>query len=448
MKQNTNMNSIISNPISEEDNYKNYQLVLPSILDLDKYFSELDNPIIINKIPYTSNYMDDIIKIIADSKSKHSLISSCDCGDLTGNYYQGIRCSKCNSVVTNNIDSTVINDIWIEIPNEIKAVPNPEIFSVIRNWFKVGKSSVSYIDNILDINVPLREELEGYIDGRGFNYFYDNFDYIIDFFCNIFPKTSGPKRDNNQIKLFIKANRDKLWCTKLPLLSSIFQPITNEGYSLKYVNKNIKMILNSIIDLIDIRIVKKTSPIQLKTIEKTMYNVYFKYLEYIQYTKKDKLSQKPGIFRQHVFGTRLHMTFRSVIVPIVDYHEGDDLHLPWKIGINVLKYHILNILCNRMNYTMKKAYGKIIKAFNKYDFEIDQIMQLLIKECPYKGLPVLFNRNPSLNLAAVQLLFVTKVKPSLSKKEFEETSNNMINTYIHDETIGMSTLIVKGPNAD
>ena len=439
---------LISNPPIPEINPKDEELILLNILDLDKYFSELENPIIINKIPYTSNYMKDIIKAIADNKKTHSLVASCDCGNLVGNYYEGVRCNLCNTVVKNNIESSAINDIWIEIPKEIKAVPNPEIFTILRNWFNIGKSSSSYIDCILNVDEPLNEEFAGYIDGQGFNYFYDNFDYILNFFCNIFNKTASGKKDNNQIKMFIDANRDKLWCTKLPLLPSILQPITNEGYSLKYVNKNIKMILNSIIDLIDIRIMKRTIPLSVKNIEKIMYDVYSKYIDYIQYTKKYKLSKKPCILRQHVFGTRLHMTFRSVIVPIVEYHEGDELHIPWKIGLNVLKYHILSILCNRRNYSMKNAYAKIIKAFNKYDFEIDKVIQLIIRECPYKGMPVLFNRNPSLNLSAIQLLFVTKVKPSLNIKEYNKATEDMLNTYIHDETIVMSTLIVKGPNAD
>jgi len=432
----------------EERHWKDDQIVLPSILNLDEYFSQLDNPIIINKIPYTSNYMNDIIKTIADSREDHSLIASCECKNLVGNFYEGLRCPKCNTIVKGSIESSAINDIWIEIPPEIKGVMNPQIYAILREWFKSG-SSTYHLDNIFDVTSPLKEEFKDHIKGRGFNYFYDNFEYIMNFFMYIFPKTANSKSKNHDIiKIFLEKNKDKIWCTKLPLLSSILQPITSEGHSLKYVNKNIKTILSSIIDLIDIRVMKKTSPVTLHTLEKIMYDIYSKYLEYSTYTKVNKLAQKTGVMRQHIFGTRLHFTFRSVIVPIVEPHEGDELHIPWKIGINCLKYHIMNILINRRGYSMKDAYAKIIKAFNKYDFEIDQIIQLLIKECPYKGFPVAFNRNPSLNISAIQLLFITKVKPRLSEKQYQEATLEELNAYIHDEAIGFSTMIVKGPNAD
>ena len=130
-----------------------------------------------------------------------------------------------------------------------------------------------------------------------------------------------------------------------------------------------------------------------------------------------------------------------------------------------------------------------MNAINVYDYEIDVIMQNMIKDCPYKGLPILMNRNPSLRIGSIQLLFVTKIKPALKENPFpsvtEEPLVSMDNNddwyedqshkrratdvtssalfglsndhdiirhkvirYVEDGAIAVSPLIVKGPNLD
>ena len=77
--------------------------------------------------------------------------------------------------------------------------------------------------------------------------------------------------------------------------------------------------------------------------------------------------------------------------------------------------------------------------YEKDDEEIAEILNELIEESPYatirsgkKGIPIVLQRNPTLDRLSAQLLYVTKFK-----------SDNL-----EDNTIGLSVLVLKGPNAD
>lgn len=57
-----------------------------------------------------------------------------------------------------------------------------------------------------------------------------------------------------------------------------------------------------------------------------------------------------------------------------------------------------------------EAYERYNRALSQYDELIDQVMQALIDDCMYKGLPIFFGRNPTLIFGAIQLFFVPKIK--------------------------------------
>lgn len=436
------------------------ELVLPDFENFDETFSKTPDAILINHISLENDYMQTIVETICDNSKKISLIPSCDCGNLQGEFYQTsiipIICPKCKSTIRTTMNSDIKNDVWIDIPVIFRGgVIQPAIFKILADWLKVGKAKTSFLHLILDPKAMIPEDILPYINGKGFNYLYENFDYIMNFFLDIYPKTSN-HQNKFMIKLLLEKYRDRIWCTKLPILSSVLQPITKQGHSLKYVTKNIQNLLNSIVDLIDIKISEKTSLFMNTQSDKVMYDVYAEFLSYTSYIVEQRLGSKPGLLRQHTFGTRLHMSFRAVITPITGEHYGDEIHIPWKIGLNTYKYYLISVLTNRKSkflsperkYTMNEAYNKIMRAFSKYDFEIDQIFQTLIEECPFKGFPVLFNRNPSLRVESIQELFATCVKPGIKTIEEAIAKESMLNILINDETIGFSGLIVKGPNAD
>jgi hypothetical protein len=71
------------------------------------------------------------------------------------------------------------------------------------------------------------------------------------------------------------------------------------------------------------------------------------------------------------------------------------------------------------------------KYTHQYCPLLDQLFQELIAESPYDGIPIILQRNPTLVRLSAQALRVTKIK-----------------TDPHINTISMSVLALKGPNAD
>ena len=448
--------------------------VLPSILDLDEHFSTITNVTVFNEL-LVDKSTDEVIDILCDISSDRSdTVASCECGELNGNYYEGAKCKFCGTICQRSLFEAIRNDTWLEIPGVIKAVLNPQVYLIISKWFGTI-NKVNILQSMLDMSLP-REPIFGtpFFSGMGFNWFYDNFDTVIGYFVANHPTRA--KRANVKMMVeFIRVTGKALWCTKLPILSKVLQPITRASDSIRYADSDSKALMKAIFTLRSVLLSDRMMKFQPDHIERNFFKIYIEFISYVTNIQTTKLPPKPGVFRKHVFGARFHCSGRSVIVPIIAPHNSDEIYLPWKLGLMMYKYHIISILVNRNNLTVFAAYDKVMSAMNIYDHEIDVIMQGLIKDCPYPGLPILVNRNPSLKIAAVQLLFVTKIKPGLTTNPFpvvlEEVfpdlnevnlmdqdisvNNNVVQEtpesivrMIEDGTIEISPLVIKGPNID
>jgi hypothetical protein len=188
------------------------------------------------------------------------------------------------------------------------------------------------------------------------------------------------------------------------------------------------------------------------------YTAYKSYIAYIVEIISTKMAGKYGHFRKHMFGARFHGTFRAVIAPFSTPHRGDELHIPWVIGVSTFKTHLINILLSSQKYTFVEVIDKVHIAMSMYDRDVDLALQKLVREAGYKtldkttgkkiwidlpGFPVLFNRNPSLATGSILLMYITKVKPCL-----RENPSDPDNVNIGDPTITVSPLVFSCLNAD
>jgi len=445
--------------------------VLPRIINLDEFFANIPNAILLNSL-IDGKDVSEVVKFICDSSSAEGspIFASCECGKLHGNYHSGNICPDCNTTVKMPLAKEIKNDIWLEVPYQIGFVIHPIIYKIIEKWMKKDSNGVSILESIVNPKHEIAPEFQDIILGQGFRYLMNNFWYVIEVVARHLSKKKS--KENEIMFRFLKMHEDRIWCSKLPILSKSLHPITQQSNVSKLVDKNVDRILGVIINLSDILLVNDIMSFSAQHIEKQFFTIYAEYIEYVTDLIKNKLNPKKGALRKHIFGTRMHLTFRSVIVPITTPHQGDDIHIPWKIGLATFQYHILSILCNRYNYSVDEAYNKIWKSMNKYDFELDKIMQLIIEECPYRGFPILFNRNPSLRFGSLPMLFIVKVKPCLKEspnhvigeeriiidddnrpeKVFiqvdDENLLSKLERQIQDETIGVSPLIAGGPNFD
>jgi hypothetical protein len=395
--------------------------------------------------------------------------------------------------------SEISNDTWLAVPEKIGPILNPVVHSILNDWLRNDSNKTPILESLMNIDKPIADEFKAIFGGQGFTYFRENFGYIIQYFTEIFPRTRN-KKQTKWIPIFLDQYADRIWCTKLPILAKGLQTITSTD-SGKLVDKSVDKLLSSILNLSDSLLMENMLSLKSKFVEKRFYSVYDTYCEYhFKEIVKGKLNPKRGHLRRHLYGSRFNLSFRGVITPICEYHYGDEVHIPWKIGLSVFQYHILAILTNRYKYTQSEGYNLIQNSYKKYNFLIDKIMQEIVSECPYKGFPILLNRNPSLVLESIQLFYITKVKPALKEDPYKELKsstiivddgsektdwtdtfvneqgerfdvsftddegkkattvakiksidsdvNERLNFLIEDQTIGISPLCITGPNAD
>lgn len=457
--------------------------VLPSIINLDDLFSRTPNTTVFNEIMLECQ-SSEVVDILCDiSNDKTDSVASCECGCLKGNYYTGTKCRVCNTVCESNLFGEIRNDSWLAIPNSIKGVLNPQVFRILESWMGNTTGHQPIIRQILDMQLPI-EPIPNtpFYSGMGFNWFYDNFDAVITYFLTSHPTDTGRKAASS-IELFLKQAGNAVWCHYLPILSKIVQPITRVNKDVRYADTDIKNLMKSIFTLRSILLAEKTMKFSYDHIDRNFFNVYIEFINYTKNILYSKLPRKQSILRKHVFGSRSHCSGRTVAIPIVEPHESDNIHLPWRLGLMMYRYHVLAVLVKKFRIPPLKAFNRVVNAINVYDYEIDRIMQKLIEECPYKGFPLLVNRNPSLKIASIQLLFATKIKPSLTENPvnlpniedinvsvfdqddegFNKSSSfidinvedqvdpklkYLLRSYVEDDTIAVSPLIVKGPNLD
>lgn len=441
-----------------------------NLLNLDELFSQNPTAVVANNISFADdNFSESITKLVYSENDTDDIgfVAKCQCGHLHDNYTLGTICPLCHTTSSHNFVEDLQHKVWIGAPPGIIGFLHPIVYFTLSKWLSRGKGKGSYLDDLLDPKGVLPADIADQFDGRGFNYVHDNFEFIITFFLALYPKTKK-KKQAQYIRLFLDTYKDSIFCTKLPILSNELHPITKEGKSLKYTDDSSQDILEAIIDLATVQFAASTTVVSKRKLELVAYSAYNAYIEYLTKIVKKKLAGKPAILRHHIFGTRLHATFRSVIVPIMGEHQGDELHLPWVIGVSAYKLMIINVLMNKKHYSLVEALAAVSMALIKYDPEIHQILNQLIKECGYReydavnkkykwidlpGLPVLFNRNPSLRIGSIQLLFVTKIKPIIRPRVTMGTIGPALTITapkvdIQDQTIAMSTLILKDCNAD
>lgn len=439
--------------------HKHY--VLPSIINFDDLFSRTPNRIVFNEIMLDKTPAE-VVEILCDiSNDRTDSVASCECENLKGNYYSGIKCTICGTTCESNLFGEIRNDAWLAVPNTIKGVLNPQVFRILEDW--MGNSNQKPIlRQMIDMQLP-HEPINGtpFFTGMGFNWFYDNFDSVISYFLTSHPSDSKRKM-NKSVMWFLTQNKDAIWCHYLPVLSKLIQPINRVNKDVRYADTDIGNLMKSIFTLRSILLAERTMKFVPEHIDKHFFNVYIEFIAYTKNILHNKLPKKPSILRKHVFGSRSHCSGRTVAIPITDPHDADEIYFPWKLGVSMFKYHILSVLINSYGITTFEAFNRVTDAVNIYDHEIDIIMQQLIKDCPYKGLPVLVNRNPSLRIGSIQLLYITKVKPGLKNNPVSqevrssscilddpsEASHRIIQSYIEDATISVSPLIVKPPNLD
>lgn len=372
---------------------------------------------------------------------------TCECGATTGAYRIGKVCDRCLTEVVQPTQRDIDSTIWLRAPEGTVGFLNPIMYLILVKLFG-GKSSVVHDNvhvNIIDwlCRMPVKNSVQAkynehiliqrYKDlgfKRGLNNFYHQLDKFIElaFTPKLYGTTSEQKsKERREIaKQWLIKNRDKLFTKYLPLPSRVTF-VREDVEKTGYVDRNVQLCIDAVNTMLNIKISEaKVNPnnemavarlTRLKEDRTALASAQLAKF-YYDYVSKS-LSKKSGTIRKHIYGTRSNFTFRAVITSIFEpfevidgekvWHHYQDVHLPWGVGLNVFSLHITNKLL-RLGYTPREANKLITEHVNVYHPLLDDLMRLIIKEHPYGKFPILLNRNPTLLIQSVQLLYITKIK--------------------------------------
>jgi DNA-directed RNA polymerase, beta'' subunit/160 kD subunit len=405
--------------------------ILLEPVNFDQAFKQLKKePIIINDIKFYSEKerADLIRKFLTEYNSdKISTIPQCDCGELIGEYLVGESCSICNTQVQNKAEEDIEPIFWLRSPIGVAKLINPRVWMMLRNRFKaniIDYFTIVKLDKAID--PKLEKQIEQIGIERGYNYFVENFDFIISSLLSMSRFRFNKKEGRDYFVEFLGRYKDCIFSDYIPIPHKdllVMENVKNASYT-DSTSKDAMTAFNLMAG-IDKKLAEKPLVSRMDRTAKALNMI----CDYYQKFDSTYLGKKEGIFRHHIYSTRTHFSFRAVISSLTVPHQYDEIHIPWGVGIGVFKLHILNRLL-KMGYEHNDALGFIYRCVSNYHPLMGQILDDIIDSNPNKSIPVLFNRNPTLLMGSVQKLRITRIKKDLE-----------------DNTIGLSILLVAFYNA-
>lgn len=367
-----------------------------------------------------------------------NILPSCSCGDLQGGYNVGVQCVNCGTMVVPTMERPLESMIWFRAPDGVRALINPTAWVVLSTRMTInGFNLLEWLCNPAykpPGKVPPKlSRLERYNFPRGINGFYENFDTIMDaVFALKLVKEQGPQLKD--VRHWIAQNRNSIFSQHLPMPSKLGF-VVESATTVSYVDKTIVLAIDALKTIVSIE--NSIAPLPLFRKQVRTIKAITKLAEYYRVFVNKTLGGKPGIFRRHVFGGRLHFSARAVISSLSANHRYDELHLPWSLALQLLRLHLTGKLLRRIDPNTGVRYSPVSidqlfrESALQYNPLLDTLLKELISESPHGGIPVTFGRNPTLARGSIQVLYVTHIK----------TDPEII-------TISLSVLVLRGFNAD
>lgn len=335
---------------------------------------------------------------------------SCQCGNLKSRINHGLECPVCHTICKYIDDNYKIFG-YLQLVNEYPII-HPDLYVQIDSF--LGKSKYdkktknkqkgSKLRNILDYDIALDVNGNPILDnsnekpdepfyGRGFLFFNEHFDEIMDYYIAKYPKKIEVYKD-------IMADREKVFIHHIPVFTTLLRPTNINDGSLYH--EKCTALYNMMVKL-TYRVNKNRTKIDKTTKLKSqeMFNLQMKLNELYSEIVKI-LSGKRGQLRSLIAG-RYSFSSRCVIRQDPSLRI-DQVKLPYKALVIMLKGQIENILHRMYNITYQVAHDIWYRAVAIVDQKIVNIIQMLIdngekdEEGNNLGLPVIINRNPSIDI--------------------------------------------------
>lgn len=410
----------------------------------DDMFSSLTGapPTIVNDlVSQTSEQKKTINETIYTTNGDvYNNVPTCQCGEKKGKFRVGAVCNNCHTPVREPIEEYLQSLVWIRQPQGVNKLISPHVWLMLRRKFTLGGQNgfdtLTYLTDpwykYQDPNprvTRLKETLEEEgLNVRGYNNFVTRFDEYMEFLFNspIFKPSKRTPVDD--LYYLLKKEKNNYFSSYIPIPNKSLLIIENTNFG-TYIDASLTQVINAVRLMTGIDDPEDVT-LSIKTKESRVAKALNCLSDYYYQVYREVFSPKPGIYRKHVYGTRVDYSFRAVISSLSGKHRYDEIHVPWAVGVNVLYNHIVSKLFKR-GFSPMEAFSFINKYNLEYNELMEEILNELIHEAGDKGIPCLGNRNPSLGRGSIQRLYITKFK-----------------TNPQDFTVSLSLLVVREFNAD
>ena len=405
--------------------------IYQKLVNYNQLFSRLKiEPIILNNVDIKNESSRDFISNLLMTKynsDMSSLIPSCLCGEIKGEFSIGLKCNNCNSVVKSSLEEDIEPIFWLSRPKDknnnviVSKLINPKVWYMASRCF--SKSGFNFLNWIADPRYKSDIDKEKLADilslisdnipVRGYNYFVNSFYQIL----RILSQFKFFKSNYKKIMLlfrFLEEYQDCIFSDYLPVpnKSLFILQYTNLGV---YVDETTLKGINAVNTFLGIDTENNNYSQSIK--ERRTIVTINKLAEFYSQHERKIQSPKPGWFRKHIFGTRAHFSFRTVISSITEPHNYDENYIPWSVGVTLFRPYLINKLLKVYpNYNLNDVLGILNTSVEEYNPVIDKIFKELIDESKEKRIPNLADRNPSLSNGSLQELWIPKVKTNVKDK--------------------------------
>lgn len=419
--------------------------VFQEFLNLDTYFKTIEgDKVILNDLNFYSlsdmDYMKKNIMMVYNNIDTISLKPQCECGKLSGRYLVNEICRICGTRCLAP-DEKVYPVVWLKaITLKDYSTENPVVLKFLNPafWAMLSKAIHNKIDYLRYLSdsryvIPLDKvpkEIqyikETFLENtRTYLQFINNIENIIEYFISL-SKFQSKRPVLEELLRLYRTHYNDLYTTYLPIFNKKMF-VVEETRKGRFTNLSSAGTLNIAVSWIKLC---SDNDVSIKKISNITGFVISELAKLGQNYFNQYIVKKTGIFRKHVFGARSHFTFRCVIVSIPGVHQHDGVIVPWIVGVTSFRPHVLNKLIKR-NYTITQAIDMIHNACKSYCPVISEILDELIQEAPNRQIKLITHRNPSLLQTSSQLVYIAGFKKDPL-----------------DYTLGISALIIKGPNGD
>lgn len=319
----------------------------------------------------------------------------CECGFTKSRINFNTICPLCGTKVR-YVDDDFSYFGWIILKYDHYI--HPLMYKKIESF--IGKRE---FDNILMYH---REEtIDGKIEpfcvvdpsepyrSAGIKLFEEKFDEIMEYYL----KKKPSKKD---IYDHIMKNKDKIFTRSIPVYTTLLRPYDIDGRSFNHEDSNPKFnIINKMATKLNSRDLEmENNEIVIEDLLKSLQDAVMALYEYIT----NILTGKKGNIRQ-LFGGRYNFSSRCVIVSD-NKLRIDQVKLPYKCLVVWLEPQIKNILVKSYNMSYNQAEEYVFKAQVQPDTTIANIINSIIHSHK-EGLPIIINRNPTINYGSLLQMF-------------------------------------------